>query len=291
MLLQEKIGAVMVVGGGIAGIQAALDLANSGYYVYLVERSGAIGGAMAKLAKTFPTNDSSMCILSPKLVECGRHLNIELKTLTEVVKVEGEVTNFTVTLRQHPRYVDTDRCIACSKCSRRCPREVKDEFNERLGFRKAIYILYPQAVPLKYQVDPNHCDRLLGGNCRICEEACPAQALLFNDQVREYSVRVGSIILAPGYRTFDPRWDCHLGLRDLPQRDYLHRTRAPTFPPRGPRGDDFLDLRTTGNPKNSPSFSAWAAGITPPLPRLLLVRVLHVRHQGGHDRHGTGEGS
>ncbi|MBP8646064.1 MAG: CoB--CoM heterodisulfide reductase iron-sulfur subunit A family protein [Syntrophobacteraceae bacterium] len=205
MLLQEKIGAVMVVGGGIAGIQAALDLANSGYYVYLVERSGAIGGAMAKLAKTFPTNDSSMCILSPKLVECGRHLNIELKTLTEVVKIEGEVTNFTVTLRQHPRYVDTDRCIACAKCSRRCPREVKDEFNERLGFRKAIYILYPQAVPLKYQVDPNHCDRLLGGNCRICEEACPAQALLFNDQVREYSVRVGSIIMAPGYRTFDPR--------------------------------------------------------------------------------------
>ncbi len=205
MLLQEKIGAVMVVGGGIAGIQAALDLADSGYYVYLVERSGAIGSTMAKLAKTFPTNDCSMCILSPKLVECSRHLNIELKTLTEVVKIAGEVTNFTVTLRQQPRYVDMDRCIACAKCSRRCPRDVPDEFNERIGFRKAIYVRYPQAVPLKYQVDPEHCDRLLGGDCRICEDACPAHALRFDDQVREYSVRVGSIIMAPGYRTFDPR--------------------------------------------------------------------------------------
>lgn len=204
MILEEKIGAVLVVGGGVAGMQAALDLANSGYFVYLIERSGAVGGSMAQLDKTFPTNDCSMCILSPKLVECGRHLNIQLMTLTEVERVDGELGHFTVTLRQHPRYVDMDRCISCGECARHCPVEVKDEFNEGLSIRKAIYVKYPQAVPLKYQIDPESCTKLKNDTCGKCERICPSEAIRFDDAEMIIEVQVGSIVLAPGYRTFDP---------------------------------------------------------------------------------------
>ena len=200
----EKVGAVMVIGGGIAGIQASLDLANSGYYVYLVEKSSAIGGAMAQVDKTFPTNDCAMCILSPKLVECGRHLNIRLMTLTELERIEGELGNFTVHLRRHPRYVDIEKCIACGRCAEKCPKRVKDEYNEGINERKAIYVKYPQAVPLKYQIDPAHCIRMRGGRCRECEQVCPCEAIRFDDVEKEISVSVGSIILAPGFRTFNP---------------------------------------------------------------------------------------
>lgn len=200
----EKVGAVMVIGGGIAGIQASLDLANSGYYVYLVERTSAIGGAMAQVDKTFPTNDCAMCILSPKLVECGRHLNISLMTLTELEQVEGDMGNFTVHLRQHPRYVDIDKCTACGRCAEKCPRTVQDEYNEKINNRKAIFVKYPQAVPLKYQIDPVNCIRMRGGRCRECERVCPCEAIRFDDAEKEISINVGSIILAPGHRTFDP---------------------------------------------------------------------------------------
>src|SRR5512136_2213875 len=148
--MADKVGAVMVVGGGIAGIQASIDLAESGYYVHLVESSPAIGGVMAQLDKTFPTNDCSMCILSPKLVECGRHLNIELLTLSEVVNVSGTEGNFQVQVIQHPRYVDISKCIACGLCAEKCPKKVDDEYEIGLAKRKAIYIKYAQAVPLKY---------------------------------------------------------------------------------------------------------------------------------------------
>ncbi|NIR13659.1 MAG: CoB--CoM heterodisulfide reductase iron-sulfur subunit A family protein, partial [Desulfobacterales bacterium] len=114
-------GAVMVVGAGIAGIQASLDLADSGYLVYLVEKNSAIGGAMSQLDKTFPTNDCSMCIISPKLVECGRHLNIDLLTTTEIKEVTGEAGNFKVTVRERPRYIDLDKCTACGECEKVCP--------------------------------------------------------------------------------------------------------------------------------------------------------------------------
>ena len=138
----------MVVGGGIAGVQSALDLAESGYYVYLVENSPSIGGVMAQLDKTFPTNDCSMCILSPKLVEGGRHLNIKLMTLCDVEAIDGEAGNFTVTVKERPRYIDTTKCIACGVCAEKCPKKVEDTFNEGLGPRKAAYVKYPQAVPL-----------------------------------------------------------------------------------------------------------------------------------------------
>jgi heterodisulfide reductase subunit A len=143
----EKIGAVMVVGGCIAGIQASLDLAESGYYVYLVESSPAIGGVMAQLDKTFPTNDCSMCIISPKLVEAGRHLNINILTATDVEAISGKPGNFTVRLRKHARFVDTAKCTGCGDCAAACPIIRPDEFNALLSTRKAVYKRYPQAIP------------------------------------------------------------------------------------------------------------------------------------------------
>ena len=131
--MDEKIGAVLVIGGGIGGMQSALDLANSGFKVFLVERSPAIGGRMAQLDKTFPTNDCSMCILSPKLVEVARHPNIELLTLSEISCVEGKEGNFKVTVLRHPRYVDESRCIGCGECAKNCPVEIISEFDMELA--------------------------------------------------------------------------------------------------------------------------------------------------------------
>ncbi len=199
------VGSVMIVGGGVAGVQAALDLANTGYYVYLVDSSPAIGGVMAQLDKTFPTNDCSMCILSPKLVEAGRHLNIRLITMAELVSLEGEKGSFVARVRERPRYVDMDKCIACGVCAEKCPRKVDDEFNEALGKRKAAYVKYPQAVPLKFALDEAHCIYFEKGKCRACEKFCPANAVDFNQKERIHDIEVGSVILAPGFKPFSPK--------------------------------------------------------------------------------------
>jgi len=201
---EDFYGAVMVVGGGIAGIQAALDLADSGFLVHMVEKSPAIGGVMSALDKTFPTNDCSMCILSPKLVEVGRHRNIRLLTLSEVESIEGEPGCFTVTVRERPRYVDMDKCIACGVCADKCPRKVEDAYNQGLSRRKAAYVLYPQAVPLKYAIDADHCIYFEKGKCRACEKFCPAGAIDFNQTEKVHQIDVGSVILAPGFSSFDP---------------------------------------------------------------------------------------
>ena len=148
---------ILVIGGGIAGVQAALDLADAGIKVFLVERSSSIGGHMAQLDKTFPTNDCAMCILSPKLVAVARHPNIELLTNSEVTQVDGERGNFKVQVTKHPRYVDEDKCVGCGDCAAKCPVKVPNEFDEGLGTRKAIYIPFPQAVPLKYKIDKDNC--------------------------------------------------------------------------------------------------------------------------------------
>ncbi len=163
----EPVGAVLVVGGGIAGIQASLDLAESGYYVYLVESSPAIGGVMAQLDKTFPTNDCSMCILSPKLVECGRHLNIETLTYSEVVDVQGEPGHFLATIRRKPRYVDPAKCTGCGECPDVCPVGITSEFDEGLVDRKAIYRPYAQAFPNIFTIDKR--------GRPPCVMACPAR--------------------------------------------------------------------------------------------------------------------
>ena len=148
----SPIGAVMVVGGGIAGMQASLDLADQGFRVFLVESKSAIGGHMAQLDKTFPTNDCAMCTISPKLVETGRHLNIDVLVDTEVVKIDGQAGDFTVTLRHKPRYIDLNKCVGCGDCVDVCPIFLPDTFNEMLSQRRAAHILYPQAVPNAFAI-------------------------------------------------------------------------------------------------------------------------------------------
>ncbi|MEA3357872.1 MAG: FAD-dependent oxidoreductase, partial [Thermodesulfobacteriota bacterium] len=201
-MAKDKTGAVVVVGGGIGGMQASLDLADSGFYVYLIEKSSSIGGRMSQLDKTFPTNDCSMCIMSPKLVECGKHLNIEILTLAELESVTGEPGNFQVKLNQKPRYIDLDKCIACGTCSEKCPRKVDDEYNAGLIKRKAASIRYPQAVPLKYFIDADNCIYFEKGKCRACEKFCPADAVDFNQTEKEITLNAGAIILATGFQPY-----------------------------------------------------------------------------------------
>jgi heterodisulfide reductase subunit A-like polyferredoxin len=163
---KDVVGSVLVVGAGIAGIQASLDLANSGFLVYLAENKSAIGGVMSQLDKTFPTNDCSMCIISPKLVEAGRHLNIELMTLTEIESVSGGAGNFKVKAIAHPRYIDIEKCTACGECAKVCPVALPNPFDQGLRDRKAAYKLYPQGMPGAFAIEKK--DR---APCRL---ACPA---------------------------------------------------------------------------------------------------------------------
>lgn len=194
-----------MIGGGIAGVQAALDLANSGFLVHLVERTTSIGGKMSQLDKTFPTNDCSACILSPKLVECGRHLNINLLTLSDLVSLDGEPGRFKAVVRQRPRYVDPAKCIACGLCAEKCPKKVSNDFNMEIGQRKAAYLSYPQAVPLKYAIDPEHCIWInKPGKCGACAKVCPAGAINFDDTEREHVLEVGAVVLALGFSRFNP---------------------------------------------------------------------------------------
>ena len=189
---------VLVIGGGIAGIQAALDLANRGLRVYLVERQPSIGGRMAQLDKTFPTMDCAICILAPKMIECDRHPNIELLTNAEVKAVEGSAGDFRVRVLIRPRYVDPDRCTGCGVCTERCPIEVPDEFNMGLGPRKAIYIPFPQAVPRLALIDDRYCVR-----CGLCERVCEAGAIDFGQKPEELELHAGAIVVATGFSLSD----------------------------------------------------------------------------------------
>jgi heterodisulfide reductase subunit A len=202
----KKVGAVLVVGGGVAGIQASLDLADSGFKVYLIDQSPSIGGVMAQLDKTFPTNDCSMCILSPKLVATGRHPNITILTNSEVAGLEGEAGSFEVKLRRKSRYILEDKCTGCGDCAQKCPIVVLDSFNERLANRSAVYVKYPQAVPLKYMIDREKC---IG--CGTCQEICKAHAIQYDQDDSEVKLKVGSIILAPGFESFDARLKTEYG--------------------------------------------------------------------------------
>jgi heterodisulfide reductase subunit A len=193
----------MVVGGGISGIQAALDLATSGFKVYLVEKSPTIGGKMAQLDKTFPTNDCSMCIESPKFIECDRHPNIEILTYTEVEKVEGEAGHFTVSLVKKPRYIIESKCTGCTVCREYCPVQVPDPFNQELSNNKAIHIYFSQAVPLVTYIDEN-CLYLKDKKCSICKGVCKNDAIDLNQEPEKREIKVGAIVLSPGYEPFNP---------------------------------------------------------------------------------------
>ncbi|HEY0884627.1 MAG TPA: CoB--CoM heterodisulfide reductase iron-sulfur subunit A family protein [Ramlibacter sp.] len=197
-------GDVMVVGGGISGIQAALDLATAGFKVYLVEKTPTIGGKMSQLDKTFPTNDCSMCIESPKFIECDRHPNIEIMTYTEVAGVEGTPGNFTVTLTRKPRYVDEDKCTGCTVCVEYCPVKIPDPFNQNLSLNKAVHIYFSQAVPLVTYIDDT-CLYLKDKTCSICTGVCENDAINFSQTPQKVEVKVGAIVLSPGYEIFDPK--------------------------------------------------------------------------------------
>jgi len=194
----------LVVGGGIAGIQAALKIADSEHKVYLVERDPSIGGHMAQLDKTFPTLDCSACILTPKMTQVGSHPYIELLTYSEVEEISGYIGNFKVKIRKKARYVDEARCTGCGLCQTKCPWKVDSEFEAGIGKRKAIYTPFPQAVPNIPVIDTEHCVYFLKGTCRACEKLCEAEAIDFEQQDKVIEVEVGSIILATGFSLFDP---------------------------------------------------------------------------------------
>ncbi len=196
----------LIVGGGIAGIQAALEVANSGYPVIMVEREPSIGGHMAQFDKTFPTLDCSACILTPRMVEVGSHPNIKLFSYAEVTNVSGYVGNFQVTIKQKARSVTTDLCTGCGICQEKCPKKVIDPvFEAGLGYRKAIYTPFPQAVPKYPVIDRENCTYFLKGTCKACEKFCPTGAINFEQEDEYFTFDVGQIILATGWELFDAR--------------------------------------------------------------------------------------
>ncbi|MBF8266632.1 MAG: fumarate reductase/succinate dehydrogenase flavoprotein domain protein [Dehalococcoidia bacterium] len=197
------VGAALVVGGGIAGMQAALDLAESGIQVYLLEKSPWIGGRMAQLDKTFPTNDCAMCIMSPRLVECSRHHNIQIISNADVVSLTGEAGDFTATIRKRARYVDEAKCTGCGICIAKCPWKTDSEFNLGLSKRKAIYTPFAQAVPNVPFIDTDLCMYFKRGTCKACVMFCELGAIDLGQQDQYMELEVGAVILAPGSDIYD----------------------------------------------------------------------------------------
>ena len=206
----------LVIGGGIAGIQASLDLAEAGTEVSLVERLPSIGGRMAQLDKTFPTNDCAMCILSPKLVEVSKHPNITLLTNSEVLSLDGEAPAFSAVVRKHPRYVDETRCTGCGICTTKCPVRLPDPYNKGLSKTRCIRIPFPQAVPAVPVIDPASCLQMTRGKCGVCKKLCQAEAVDYEQKPLDVELPVGAVILAPGSEEFDATLKDEYGYHTFP---------------------------------------------------------------------------
>ncbi|MBT4730114.1 MAG: CoB--CoM heterodisulfide reductase iron-sulfur subunit A family protein [Bacteroidetes bacterium] len=196
----------LVIGGGIAGIQASLEIANGGQKVYLLEKSGTIGGHMAMFDKTFPTLDCAACILTPKMVDVGQHPNIELITYSELKEVQGDAGDFKVKINKKARRVNISTCIGCGNCAEKCPRKAASEFDADTSLRKAIYIPFPQAVPNKYLIDADNCTYVENGKCGVCVKICPVpDCINLDEKDSEIEINVGNIILATGFKVFDAK--------------------------------------------------------------------------------------
>ncbi|MGQ9582167.1 MAG: FAD-dependent oxidoreductase [Thermoplasmatota archaeon] len=206
---------VLVIGGGIAGIQASLDLAAQGLEVVLVERQPSIGGRMAQLDKTFPTGDCAICVLAPKMVDVLHTPGIALLTYSEVRAVEGHPGSFDVAIERKPRYVDEAKCVGCGACAESCPASAPNEFDMGLGKRKAIYVLFPQAAPLKYTIDPAVCIHFKTGKCGNCRKVCPTGAIDFEMKPEVVRTRVGAIIVATGFDPYTPHLHGYWGYREF----------------------------------------------------------------------------
>jgi heterodisulfide reductase subunit A2 len=203
---------VLIIGGGVAGLEAGLDLADKGYQVHIVERLPTIGGKMALLYKVFPTNDCAPCILAPKTAYANIHPNINLLTNSEVKGVEGYIGKFNVEVIQSPRYIESNKCTGCGECVEKCPVKVVDsDYSGGLGQRKAIYIPYDQAIPKKAVIDDQNCLYFRKGVCRICEKACPTAAIDFKQQAQTINLKVGAIIVATGFDEYNPVFKSEYG--------------------------------------------------------------------------------
>jgi heterodisulfide reductase subunit A len=195
----------LVIGGGIAGIQASLDIANTGHKVILVEKDPSIGGHMSQLSETFPTLDCSQCILTPRMVEIAQHPNITLYTYAELESLEGFIGNFKAKIRRKSKSLDEKLCTGCGLCTTKCPvKKIPSEFNEGLGNRPAIYVPFPQAVPNKPVIDRVHCTYYIKGKCKVCEIVCPTKAIRFDQEDQIVEVEVGAIVLATGFTVKQP---------------------------------------------------------------------------------------
>jgi heterodisulfide reductase subunit A len=204
-MTDNKLNSIMIIGGGISGIEAGLTLADQGYKVILVEKTSSVGGRMAQLDKTFPTLDCSICILAPKMVEISRHPNVELIPYSEIQQVSGKAGNFHVKVLKKARYVDWEKCTGCGACSEKCPmKKIPSEFEEKMGNRTAIYIPFPQAVPRKAVIDAERCLYLTKNACKLCEKECEAGAINWEDKDEIIEYDVASIIVATGIDIFDP---------------------------------------------------------------------------------------
>ena len=195
----------LVIGGGIAGIQASLDIANTGHKVILIEKDPSIGGHMSQLSETFPTLDCSQCILTPRMVEVAQHPNITLYTYAELESLEGFIGNFKAKIRRKSKSIDEKLCTGCGQCTTKCPvKKIPSEFNEGLGKRTAIYVPFPQAVPNKPVIDRKHCTYYIKGKCKVCEIVCPTGAIRFDQEDQIEEVEVGAIVIATGFAVKQP---------------------------------------------------------------------------------------
>jgi len=195
----------LVIGGGIAGIQASLDIANTGHKVILIEKDPSIGGHMSQLSETFPTLDCSQCILTPRMVEVAQHPNITLFTYAELESLEGFIGNFKAKIRRKSKSLDEKLCTGCGLCTTKCPvKKIPSEFNEGLGKRTAIYVPFPQAVPNKPVIDRINCTYYIKGKCKICEIVCPTKAIRFDQEDQIMEVEIGAIVIATGFTVKQP---------------------------------------------------------------------------------------